>query len=40
MATTGATVTDAEMTEPIHHLLAARDLLPAEHCSTPTVTVP
>ncbi|WP_371214386.1 IS1182 family transposase [Streptomyces sp. AD55] len=31
IATTDATVTDAEMTEPIHHMLAARDLLPAEH---------
>ncbi|MFD5493275.1 transposase [Streptomyces sp. NPDC001812] len=31
IATTDATVTDAEMTEPIHQLLAARDLLPAEH---------
>ncbi|MER5689262.1 IS1182 family transposase [Streptomyces sp. NPDC002205] len=31
IATTDATVTDAEMTEPVHHMLAARDLLPAEH---------
>lgn len=31
IATTNATVTDAEMTEPVHHMLAARDLLPAEH---------
>lgn len=31
IATTDATVTDAEMTESIHHMLAARDLLPAEH---------
>jgi transposase len=30
-ATTDATVTDAEMTEPVHRMLAARDLLPAEH---------
>lgn len=32
IATTDATVTDAEMTEPIHRMLAARNLLPAEHC--------
>ncbi len=31
IATAAATVTDAEMTEPIHHMLATRDLLPAEH---------
>ncbi|MGW7605726.1 hypothetical protein ACWGKW_00310 [Streptomyces sp. NPDC054766] len=31
IATTDATVTDAEMAEPVHHMLAARDLLPAEH---------
>ncbi|MFD4759242.1 hypothetical protein ACFWOJ_10170 [Streptomyces sp. NPDC058439] len=31
IATTDATVTDTEMTEPVHHMLAARDLLPAEH---------
>jgi transposase len=31
VATTPATVTDAEMTEPVHHALAARHLLPAEH---------
>lgn len=31
ITTTDATVTDAEMTEPIHQMLAARDLLPAEH---------
>ncbi|MDH2388425.1 transposase [Streptomyces sp. HNM0663] len=31
IVTTDATVTDAEMTEPVHHILAARDLLPAEH---------
>ncbi|WP_191971631.1 transposase [Streptomyces luteolifulvus] len=31
IAPTDATVTDAEMTEPVHHMLAARDLLPAEH---------
>ncbi|MDQ0681852.1 hypothetical protein QFZ56_000815 [Streptomyces achromogenes] len=31
IATTDATVTDAEMTEPVHRMLAARDLLPAEH---------
>ncbi|MGI5199897.1 hypothetical protein ACQEVY_40720 [Streptomyces sp. CA-288835] len=31
IATTDATVTDAEMTEPVHHMLAARGLLPAEH---------
>lgn len=31
IATTDATVTDAEMTEPVHQMLAARDLLPAEH---------
>nr|WP_309298694.1 transposase [Streptomyces poonensis] len=31
IATTDATVTDAEMTEPVHHMLAARDLLPDEH---------
>ncbi|WP_445081921.1 IS1182 family transposase [Streptomyces ipomoeae] len=31
IATTDATATDAEMTEPVHHMLAARDLLPAQH---------
>lgn len=31
IATTDATVTDAEMADPIHHMLATRDLLPAEH---------
>ncbi|MFF9089893.1 hypothetical protein ACF1BE_26445 [Streptomyces sp. NPDC014991] len=31
IATTDAPVTDAEMTDPVHHMLAARDLLPAEH---------
>ncbi|MFI5682956.1 transposase [Streptomyces sp. NPDC051636] len=31
IAITDATVTDAEMTEPVHHMLAARDLLPADH---------
>ncbi|ATL32222.1 transposase [Streptomyces formicae] len=31
IATTDATVTDAETTGPVHHTLAARDLLPAEH---------
>jgi hypothetical protein len=31
VATTDATVTDTEMTEPVHHGLAARELLPGEH---------
>lgn len=31
VATTDATVTDTEMTGPIHHALAARELLPGEH---------
>ncbi|MFI5775287.1 IS1182 family transposase [Streptomyces sp. NPDC051658] len=35
IATTDVTVTDAEMTEPVHHMLAARDLLPAEHFLDP-----
>lgn len=35
MATTDATVTDAEMTEPVRHMLAARDLLPAENFLDP-----
>lgn len=40
IATTHATVTDAEMIEPIQHMVATRDLLPAEHYLDSVWTAP